>query len=153
MKRAVLLSIGLVLLMGCGAKRGTGGSATGKITYKGQPVNRATLFFHPTSGEGRDIGVTSSDDGTFGAGDIPPGEYKIYVEAARLPEAVTKGPQIPKGMDPAKAEEMRKKLGQVGGQVAATIPFPNKYKKLGTTDLKCTITEGKQEKLELEMKD
>lgn len=153
MKRAILLSIGLVLLMGCGSRQNTGGSVTGKITYNGQPVNRATLFFHPTSGEGQDIGVTSSEDGTFSAANIPPGEYKIYVEAARLPPEVTKGPQIPKGMDPAKAEEMKKKLGQVHGQEAPTIAFPDKYKKVGTTELKCTITEGKKQKLELDMKD
>jgi|SRR5579884_1599438 len=153
MKRAILVSIGLVLVMGCGTKKNTGGSVTGKITYNGQPVNRATLFFHPTSGEGQDIGVTSTDEGTFSAANIPPGEYKIYVQPAHLPPNAEKGKQIPKGIDPAKAEEMKKKLQQMGGQAAPTITFPDKYKKVGTTDLTCTITDGKKENLNLELKD
>ncbi len=147
------MSIGFVLVMGCGPKKNPGGSVTGKITYKGEPVSRATLFFHPTSGEGKDVGVTTSQDGTFSTANIPPGEYKIFVEPGRVPPNAAQGPTPPKGMDPAKAEEMKKKLGQMGGQAAPTTNIPTKYKKLDTTDLKCTITEGKQEKLDLDLKD
>jgi len=152
MKRILLASLGLVLLFGCGGKRSTGGSVTGTITYKGKPVNGAMLFFHPTSGEGNDIAVPTTQEGTFSAFDIPPGEYKIFVESSRIPPEALKGPEIPKGMDPAKAEEMKQKFQQMRGQEAPTIPFPAKYKDVATTDLKCTISQGKQQ-LTLELKD
>ncbi len=152
MKRVIVVSIGLVLLIGC-AKRGTGGSVSGTVTYNGKPVNRATLFFRPTSYEGKDIDITTSADGTFNASNIPPGEYKIFIEGSRLPADATKSPQIPKGMDPAKADEMKKKFEQMRGPAAATIPFPQKYRKAETSDLSCTITEGKQENVSLVLKD
>lgn len=153
MKRVILVSIGLVLLIGCGSMRNTSRIVTGTITYNGKPVNRATLYFHPTSGEGKDISTITQEDGTFSVSDIPPGDYKIYVEGTQVPPQAAKGPRIPEGMDPAKAEEMKQKFAKKSGQLAPTISFPPKYKKVGTTNLTCTITGDKQEKLTLEMKD
>jgi len=152
MKRILVALIGLILLLGCGSKRSTGGSISGTVTYKGKPVNRAMLFFHPTSGEGHDISVPTTQEGTFSVSDIPPGEYTIFMEGARIPPGALKEPEIPKGMDPAKAEEMKRKFQQMRGGEVPTIPFPKKYQNVATTDLKCTITPGKQQ-LNLELKD
>ena len=76
----------------------------------------------------------------------------IVVEASQIPPEMMREVEIPKGMDPAKAEEMKQKFQQAHKE-APTIAFPIKYKSSSTTDLKCTITQGKQESLNLELKD
>lgn len=153
MKRILFVSIGLVLLAGCGSKLGTGGALSGKITYNGKPINGAVVFFHPISGEGKDFDVTTTQEGTFTATNLPPGEYKVYVEPSRMPAGAVKGPEVPKGMDASKAAEMQKKFQQMRGGEAPTISFPKKYHKAETSDLKCTITQGKKQPLNLELKD
>ncbi|HTU93334.1 MAG TPA: carboxypeptidase-like regulatory domain-containing protein [Gemmataceae bacterium] len=152
MKRIILLAIGLVLLTGCGSKRNTGGTVSGTIRYKGQPVNGATLHLLPASGKDRlDIPIPVTQEGTFRGTNIPPGEYKIFVEAAKLPPQAAKGPKIPKNMSPGKAEELKKKYQQAYGNSIPTIAYPDKYKNARTTDLKCTINEGEQN-LDLDLK-
>jgi hypothetical protein len=151
MKRIILTSIALLLVVGCTSKRNPNGSISGTIHYKGKPVNGATLRLHPVSGEGPDIPIPVSQEGTFSGYDIPPGEYKIVVESQDPPPEALKMPELPK--DSAKAEEMKQKFQQMRGQEAPTIPYPNKYKKVESTELRCTVTKGKQEKLVLELKD
>lgn len=153
MKRTLFVSIGLLLLMGCGSKSRTGGSVTGTITYKGKPVNGAMLRFHPTSGEGDDVPIPVDQEGKFSGFDIPAGEYKIVVESDELPPDALKGPEIPKGKDAAKEAEMKQMLEKTRGGEVPTIPYPKKYKTVETTDLTCTITQGKETKLTLELKD
>jgi hypothetical protein len=153
MKRAIFVSIALVLLVGCGTKRNPNGSISGTITYKGKPVNGAILHLHPPVGEGNIVNVPVTQEGTFNGNDIPPGEYKITVEGTKPPPDLQKMTQAPKDMDPAKQAEMEKKFQQVFGKEAPTISFPEKYKKVNGTDLKCTITQGKKENLTLELKD
>jgi hypothetical protein len=152
MKRILFVSIGLMLLLGCGGKPNPKGSVSGTVHYKGKPVNGAMLRLHPTSGEGNDIPIPVSQEGTFSAADIPPGEYKIVVESQDFPQEQMKMPPIPKGMDPAKAAEMKEKFQQAKGGEVPTIPYPDKYKKEETTDLKYTINPGKQA-LTLQLKD
>jgi hypothetical protein len=145
MKRMILVSIGLVLLLGCGSKRTTGGSVKGTITYKGKPVNGALLRFYPQAAEKKgDFMVPVSQEGNFSGFEIPPGEYKVVVEA----------PNIPKMEPPKDADEKTKqKWMEAHSQDIPTIPYPDKYKKITSTDLKCTITQGKQQDLALELKD
>jgi hypothetical protein len=161
MKRVICMSLVFVLLMccgmGCSSKRNKGGSVSGTVTYKGQPVSRAVLLFRPI-GEGDVVDITTSQDGTFDVANIPPGEYKICVESSRIPKDAmkepTNKPMAGKDMDPAKAEEMKKKFQQLsGGGTPATTSLPKKYKDAKTTDLQCTIAEGKQQKLNLDLKD
>ncbi len=151
MKRIVVCAV-VFALLGCTSKQNQGGSLSGKITYKGRPVNGALLRLLPVGGEEESVNVSVSQEGTFSIADIPPGEYKIVVEGSQLPPDVMKMPDLPKGMDPAKAEEMRQKFQQ-SHKEAPTIAFPDKYKRASSTDLKCTITKGKKETLELELKD
>jgi hypothetical protein len=152
MRRIVIVSVVLLPLLGCGPKRELGGSVSGKVTYKGQPVNGAVLRLYPADGEGTVVKVSVGQDGTFHGADLSPGEYKIVVEGSQIPPDVMKMPEVAKGMDPAKAEEMKKKFQQ-SHQESPTIAFPNKYKNPATTDLQCKITKGKQENLNLELKD
>jgi hypothetical protein len=156
MIRIVILSIALLPLIGCGPKRTLrGGAVSGKITYKGQPVNGALLRFYPIPGPDPEVPpIAVKQDGTFLASTIPPGDYKIVVEPSQGPPRGMGGGMPPmQGMDPAKAAEMKQKLTQVQGEMPApTIPFPNKYKRLDTTDLKQTIVQGEQT-MDLELKD
>lgn len=152
MKRIVLVSISIVLLMGCTSKRSTNGSISGKLTYNGKPVNGALLRLIPASKEGEEVRIPVTQEGTYSSTGVPAGDYKVVIQGTQLPPDVEKTmKQMPKGMDPAKAEEMKQKFQQ-SHQEVPTIPFPNKYKKADTTDLKWTITQGKQE-LNLDLKD
>lgn len=158
MRQFLIVLIALLPLLGCGKKRTlTDGGIAGTITYKGNPVNGALLRFYPIPGPDPQIPVISVDQqGKFNAV-IPPGEYKIVVEPSGGPPKGmgNAGMAPPRGgkMDPAKAEEMQRKLAGVQGNMpTATIPFPNKYKQMETTDLKATIVQG-ENSLNLELKD
>lgn len=156
MKRTLFVSIGLLLLAGCGSKSGSGGSLTGTIHYNGKAVNGAALLLHPTSGQGDDISINVGQDGTFNGYNIPPGEYQIAVQSEEIPpegQRQMRMAPIPPNMDPAKAEEMKQKFQQAQGQDAPTIAYPKKYKNLKTSDLKCTVVAGKNPPLNLDLKD
>jgi hypothetical protein len=137
MRQIVRFCIGLLVLavvIGCGPKRPKVGVVTGKITYKGDPVNGASLLLYPASGAKADpIVIPVSQEGDFRIADVPEGEYKIVVQGtAGAKEAPMKN--IPKG----KEEEVKKMLEKMN--TPATIPFPDKYKKAETTTLKCSVT-------------
>lgn len=156
MKRIIFVSIGFLLLTGCGSKSNTGGTLTGTIHYKGKPVNGASLRFHPASGTGDDISIQVSQEGTFSSNNLPPGEYKIAVESQEIPpdaQRRMKPPKMPKDMDPEKAKEMEQKYQQAYQAVPSTIPYPKKYKDINTTDLKCTVVAGKNPSLNLDLND
>lgn len=146
MKRLIALSLGLLVMMGCGTKRE---SLSGKVTYKGQTVNNVSLHFYPIDGKSPDISIPVLDDGTFRATGIKPGEYKVVV---------TPPPQMDdmaakmKGMKGPKADEAKRLLEQNKAETKTTIPFPKKYQNIIESDLKCTIGGG-QETVNLEMKD
>jgi hypothetical protein len=136
MNRLVIISIVFLPLMGCGKR--SQGVVSGTITYNGNPVNGVMLHLHPVSGEDNDISIPVNQEGKFSSANIPPGEYKIVVEAPKT----NRMPAVPKGGDPAKAEEMKQKFQQAYQQKAPAIPYPDKYKTLQQTDLKCTITQN-----------
>lgn len=144
MWRILLVSVGLLMLMGCGSKRNQGGVVSGKITYKGKPVNGAVLHFYALPATKVEIPVPVDQDGTFRGSGIAPGEYKIVIEPSQVPPESAKMPPLPKDMDPAKSEELKQKYQQAYGQDVPTISFPNKYKKVASTDLKYAIKEGDQ---------
>jgi hypothetical protein len=144
MRRIVTISVVALLLIGCGSKRGKSGVVSGNVTYKGQAVNDAALLLYPASGDtANPITISVSHEGTFSITDVPPGEYKIAVQG-RTGAAQQAPPVLPKGMPPEKAAEMKAKLDKMNANNPTTIRFPDKYKDVRTTDLKCTIGESKQ---------
>jgi hypothetical protein len=151
MRRIVSVCVGLLLLavlVSCASKRSRYGEVSGKITYKGQAVNDAALLLYPTSGtETNPITIPVDPEGRFRIADVPPGEYKIVVEGA---EGGDNEAVLMKNLPPAKQAEMKAMME--GQKSAATIPFPEKYKDLKKTDLRCTITE-KDQALDLDLKD
>lgn len=151
MRRTVSVFIGLLLLavlVGCMSKRTRSGTVSGKITYKGQPVNDAALLLYPSSGGGEANPITISVDGegNFLITDVPPGEYKIVVQGS---EGEDNEAFLLKGLSKDEQAKMKAKMGSQASP--KTIPFPKKYRDQNTTDLKCTITDQNQP-LNLELK-
>jgi len=144
MRRIVTISIGLLLLAGCGSNRSGSGMVSGTITYNGQPVNGAALLLYPAGG-GAEILIPVTQEGEFRTSDLPPGEYKVVVQGT----AGSPGPPT-QGMSPQKLAEVKEKLEAM--KTPATIKFPDKYKSQATTDLKLTVIAGEQT-LNLELKD
>jgi hypothetical protein len=143
-----LLLVSALLIGGC-EKRTRSGVVTGTVTYKGKPVNDAALFLYPPGSDGTEAPITIpvAEDGNFTIRDLPPGKYKIVVEGATGGEGEA---AMLKLLPPEKQAEMKGKMGAQKSPV--TISFPDKYKKLTTTDLTCEITDSPQT-LNLELKD
>jgi hypothetical protein len=150
MRRIVPVFVGLFLvavLVGCGT-RSRSGAVSGKLTYKGQAVNDAALLLYPTSGAGGPITVPVTTDGSFVISDVPPGEYDIIVQGA---EGEGSDASLLQNVPAEKRADMEKLMKSQPSR-KATIPFPQKYKDLKTSDLKCQVTDQKQT-LNLELKD
>ncbi len=141
----VLLLIGLV---GCSGNSKRSGTITGKITYKGQPVNNAALLMYPagTTKEGDAITIPVTAEGEFIIQELNPGEYHIVVQGAEGNSQEADLSKIPEN----KREEVKKKLEAM--RPPTTIKFPDKYKKLKTTTLKIEVN-NKDRKEDLELKD
>jgi hypothetical protein len=146
MRQLFWVSVGLLVLAGCGPSRSKPGVVSGKLNYKGQPVGNAALLLYPVGGDlTNPITIPVASDGEFRIADTPNGEYKVVVQGTEgASEADVRG------MPPDQAAKAKEKLDAM--KTAATIPFPNKYKNLRTTDLKCTITE-KDQTMNLELTD
>jgi hypothetical protein len=130
MRWIILVSVGLLVLVGCGPRGATKGGVTGTITYKGQPVNGASLSLYPASGGESVLTIPVSQEGTFSTTDVPAGDYKVVVQGSAAAS------------------------GSSGGQFAAkpTIPFPPKYKDPQKTDITMKVSPGSGN-VTLEMKD
>jgi hypothetical protein len=133
MRWLILVSVGLLLVVGCKGKPPTTGDLTGTVTYNGQPVNDAALMLYAGNAEESSFVIPVSEQGTFTTTSVPPGEYKVVV-AGRAGGTVG---------------------GTAGAQAAAnkpTIAFPKKYKDKRTTDLTVNVVAGAQ-KRDFELKD
>ena len=146
MWRFLVLSVGLVALIGCGSKKEPAGAVKGTVTYKGRAVNGGALVLYPQSGNSVILPV--SQEGMFDAAGVPAGEYVVVVQ----PSTGTAGVPSTKGMDPAKAAEMQSKIEAM--KVPATIPIPQKYTQRTTSDLKMSVTKGGEtQTIDLVLKD
>jgi hypothetical protein len=154
MRRIVTVSIGFLLLLGCGESGPPTGLLTGTIKYKDQPVNDCYLLLSPNSDTGKSATVHVSHDGTFRS-KVPLGDYTIVVQPfeGMVTHSVDGSRKsMTEGMSPEKAAEAKALLDKTTGGSDPTIPFPDKYKNKEKTDLKCTVTTGQQE-LTLVLKD
>jgi len=115
----------LLLLFGCGKSGPPMGEVSGKLTFKGNPVAEGRVsFMNSEAGTGGEGKVTN---GTFAlSAPLPTGEYKVMV----LPLVV------------------RQQEGGKGPEVGVEKPapdIPQKYRVIGTTTLKATVKEGKND--------
>jgi hypothetical protein len=147
MRRLIVFSAAVLLMVGCGEKAKKG-SVAGTLKYKGQPVNGATLLLYPVASTGGDaISIPVSQLGTFRSSGVPEGQYKVVVQGR-----ASSGVPAQQQMRPEKAAEAQQKLQQLDAESKPTIPFPDKYKDITQTDLKCTVGKG-EVNLDLELTD
>jgi hypothetical protein len=144
MWRLVLLSFGILTLFGCSGGKKPNGVVSGKLTYKGNPVNGAALQLIQATGAGESYRFPTTQEGAFHISDVPAGEYKVVVQPSPGYTPNTKG------MDPAVLAENRSKMEEM--KTPGTIPIPDKYKQRTTTDLTLTVTKEDQT-VNLELKD
>ncbi len=136
MRRIFTVSLGLLLLVGCGSGEPSGG-VSGTVTYNSQPVNGATLFLYPAnSGGDAKMTIPVGQDGTFKS-DVPVGDYKVVVQ----PNPGSSGFNT-KGMKPEELEKMKAQIE--ASKIPATIHIPPKYTKKESTDLTMTVGKGSQ---------
>src|SRR5262245_56047361 len=117
---------------GCGGKGSPVGEVAGTVTFQGKPVGEGRVTFNHTQLPAVDEALLKSD-GTFAIkAPMPVGEYKVMVM-----------PLVD-----------QKQEGGKGPVVGFERPAPNiteKYRAIGSTDLKATVKEGKND-IKLDMK-
>jgi hypothetical protein len=83
---SIALLLAVVLSIGC-SREEQGGIVTGKVSYKGKPLDVGTIVFHPATGGGQLCHSLIQKDGTFKLQNqvksemIPPGSYVAVVFA------------------------------------------------------------------------
>lgn len=135
---------GLTLILGCGSDDGLGKryAVSGKVTYKGQPLEKGDILFHLATPDPKGInnGATGSivngsytlstrgeNDGAF------PGEYIVTVTSLDVDTTkamANAGGGVARQDDIAKANRMAKSL------------IPKKYSETSTSGLKATVKES-----------
>jgi hypothetical protein len=135
------LCLSLALLgAGCGSK----GTVSGKVLYKGQPLNGGVVTFLTD----QDKPLTSQIDanGNYRIADVPPGGVKItvYVPAPpKLPSAFNKGggkSYAPPGVLPEGIELTPKQ-----GKASDLRQIDPKYSDVASSGLALTVKGGSQE--------
>ncbi|HZT81080.1 MAG TPA: carboxypeptidase-like regulatory domain-containing protein [Gemmataceae bacterium] len=140
----------LFTLIGCG---GPSASVSGKVTYKGQPLNGGTVVFQSTDGKWGGSSAIA-EDGTYTIPKVPPGQVKIGVETKSVNPTVPKGGggfMFKKGpadfkMKPPKDTAMPKDADKTfyGGDTKKYVDIPEKYADPEKSGLTYTVTAGKQ---------
>lgn len=145
----LLILAALVLTAGCGSK---GGTVSGKVYYKGQPLTVGMVQFFP-DGRGGDFSSPIEKDGSYRISKLPAGSVKVSVISNTTNPIVNMppmagGPFAKKGMEGA--AEMMKKSKKEGD--ATSTPFdakgsvtvPPKFGSPETSDITFDATGGQQ---------
>ncbi len=117
----------LLLVMGCGGKGGAKDSVSGKVVFKGQPVEGSITFI---GANGKEASAPIMSDGTYMVPDPPLGEDKIVIKGAP-------------GMSNAPARKIPAMPGKDVTPVAKGTPPPARYA-VPTNGLTFKVTGGKQ---------
>ena len=115
-------------MVGCGPTSDKG-ELKGTITYKGQPVNAAGILLYPSADK----------DAVF---DLRSCQPERRVRQRRC--AAGQLPNRRQAANGAQREHEARRQLVSGRRATATIPFPDKYKDVKTTDLTCTVKAGDQ---------
>jgi hypothetical protein len=134
----------MVVCLGCGQK-GLSGLApvSGVVTYKGSPVEGATVTFSP-QGAGRAAAGTTGADGRFTLTTLQPGDGAMPGEYG---VAVSKVKTISQELS---NEEMQKYIEEHGGPPPTETQslLPEKYARADSSGLTATVKEGEENKFE-----
>ena len=135
---ALLLCL-LLGAAGCGAS----GSVTGKVLYKGHPLEGGTVLF--VSPGRASVTAEIGPDGSYSIPKIPAGPVHIAVETQSA-----KAGKVPKGMMPPKGVEVPPEAQQSGvyaGQGRSggkAVAIPEQYADPDKSNLTYTVTGGPQ---------
>jgi len=156
----LLVGSGFLLVLGCSSDDGVGKryAVSGKVTYKGAPVEKGNINF-VTEKEGR--GASGRiENGSYSLttlipGDgVMPGTYRVTVESRDIDQAEAKAATKKyfekmgyKGESSIIPPEVQAKL-----MAKAKNTVPEKYKSPQTTDLKATV-EARSMTIDFELKE
>lgn len=106
------------------------GNVTGTVTFQGKPLPGGYVEFYCLSADGRILTQKTgaiSDEGVYSVVNVPVGDVKITVQE---PPGALEANMTQKGGMPKRAR--------------SAVTLPPKYQSVEQTDLKYTVTPGKQ---------
>lgn len=137
----LLSAFSVIAIAGCGGSKPSNRPNTvpvkGTVTYKGAPVEGATVSFMPQDAKGKGaVGKTAKSGeyrlATFGAGDgVMPGSYRVKITKTTSQNRLT--------------EEQEKQYMAQGKQLPPNVEkdeLPVKYKQEATSQLTADVKEG-----------
>ena len=137
--------VGLALLGGCGPKYPPVVPVSGKVMYKSQPVEGATVSFFVEGGTPA-TGMTKAD-GTFNLTSYKPndgapeGSHKVTVTKIETSGGAPAG------------ESMEAAAARGPTKITETMLLPAPYASPITTPLSFTVTKGQKNHFDIELKD
>jgi hypothetical protein len=157
--RCLLLFPVLALAAGCSQT----GTVSGKIYYKGKPVEGGTVFFWPEGKDGSYPAIIGLD-GSYSVSKLPPGPAKISVVpgATKIPPGATQQVKFGRPDLPGKIAKGLQQVGRMGrgrsgseeqsGSAVETkkerakdnFSLPEKYTNPEKSGLTINVTGGKQ---------
>jgi len=142
--RFVALGALLALACGCGSTNPNApATISGRVTYKGTPLPGGSIMFHGSAGT---YPASIGANGEYTGREFPVGEMTVTVETETLnPDRKAAKPYPGGGKD--KSAKMFSKPPEVTAVTTATyLKIPAKYGDKNKSDLKVTLTAGKQSK-------
>ena len=143
-RRSLFGLLGLALLVGCNSASVSGTvPVSGKVTYKGTPIEGATVTFVP-EGKGRTATATTTAGGAFSlttvdASGAMPGKYKVTVDKVEYPAGGSSSMEAAARGNPAESQAKR--------------VLPAKYAQAASTPLAQEIPSGGKQDLDLTLVD
>ena len=134
----------LFTVVGCGTKGPAVSAVSGTVLLDGEPLDGASVVFHPTSSSGLAGSGKTSADGTFGlttfratpGAGVVPGEYVVTIRKEEWPEF-----KEPEDDDP----DYERKMAQVEKEMERATPTyvtPQAYGDEETSGLTATVSTG-----------
>ena len=137
----LLLSLVVVLAIGCGKGNTTPSEVTGKVTYKDKVVGAGTVTFITTAGLYGPASI--APDGTYTLKGIPDGEAEVTVET----ESGNKNAKTQSYGTKDQGKSMMSPIPDGANTSAPTgeyVKIPSKYAAKATSGLKTILVKGKQ---------
>jgi hypothetical protein len=140
---AQLMPLAMVLLLfGCG----TNGTLTGKVTYKGEPMPRATVSFLCENQQAFTVKCDDKGDYTI---KLPIGRAQVVVNNVDQVAPAIMGKMMTQqqgGKDATAeiAQSIQAMQMQIGSGGAGGVAVPGKYNRLETSGLTVDVAGGKQ---------
>lgn len=129
---AAAAAIFLLLVAGCGGAGST--TVSGRITYRGTPLNSGRVYFNVGNGKVVRSAVIN-EDGTYAVRDLPAGEEASVAVSVPPAAANSGGPDAP----------------QVAAPAVTPVTIPARYERIETAGLSVRVETGKNE-FDIELK-